>query len=130
MSCKSTSCPPSPIPPWHRKVVNSEIDEETITGDDTIDLSVTVTILNQTTPKDGVPTPYTVILPNVDTLCASPIQKEIYIPRSQANLTAPFRVTGTFNGFTSLLFNLTGQNAILRWVSGAWNLNGGNALAE
>lgn len=130
MPCLSSSCPPSPLPPWHRKVVNSEIDVETLTGDGTISLDVTVTLLNQTTPKDGVPTPFDVVLPDVDADCASPITKEIYIPKSVEDITAPFRVTGTLTGFTSILFNATGQSAVLRWVAGSWVLIGGNALAE
>lgn len=116
---------PSPIPPWHRPVVSPNV--ETLTEDDddgTLSLTMDTTYLNTDTLKETPTDPYVVALPdgNFKRQC-----KRIYIPKDKENSTAPWKVTGTFVGFTYLQLDTLGRAAVLEWDGAGWHLIGGNA---
>lgn len=116
---------PSPTPPWHRPVLSPNV--ETLTEDNdagTISLTVDTTYLETDVLKATPTDPYVVALP------AGNYQrqyKKIYVPKAYEITTAPWKVTGTFVGFTYLLFDNIGRAAILEWDGEGWHLAGGNA---
>lgn len=124
----STNTFPTPLPPWSRAVQTPQI--QTLDEDGAILLTMDTTFLSQTTPKDAtdLAVAYDITLPDGNYQRQNKI---ILIPAgSIPNLTATFRVTGTFAGFTSLLFDSLGQSAVLLWDGAGWFLVGGNATAE
>lgn len=123
----NNTCPPSPIPPWHRPVVSPITD--TLVEDGFISLQTATTFLNQTADKD-VEDPtvaYTATLADGNYIQQ---RKMIQIPAAAVESTALWRVTGNFVGFVSLLFNKLGHSAELIWDGAGWHFNGGNAEKE
>ena len=121
---------PSPLPPWSNPPVSPLV--QTCVGDDQIQLGVDTTYLSQPLARDAVnsvpPGPsYVVSLPNGN------YQRQchwIMIQGASIPTTQPFKITGTFAGFVTLLFNGTATIALLIWDGTAWQLAGGNAQAS
>ncbi len=117
---------PSPTPPWRRPVKSPQV--QIVTGNDTISLGVDVTYLQSIVQPQPVPPAttgiYTVALPNGNFMRQ---MHRIYIPTAQQPGSAPFRVTGAFNGFTSLLFNSAAISAVIEWDGSGWILVSGDA---
>lgn len=135
MSCQNTfhhqhpstcNCPPSPTPPWARPVQSPQV--QIITGDDTIDLTKDTTYLDSVTPKDPLDptTPYTVTLPNGNSLRQF---KRIYIKDTNISpaTTAIFLMTGNISSYSTLKFDAVGISAILEWTGTKWTIISGNA---
>jgi hypothetical protein len=113
---------PSPTPPWANPLVSPLV--QTCFGNDTIVLGVDTTYLMQATAPVAPLTQYVVALPN------GTYQRQyhtIIIPGNIAQTTQTFKVTGAFNGFTSLLFNSVAVAAQLVWDGSTWVLLGGSA---
>jgi hypothetical protein len=114
---------PSPIPPWKRPVQNPRTN--TLYGAGTIDLSYDTTYLNSTisnndgaTPPNNIP--WGIVLPN-----GNYVRQFLTLQIPGVNIpTSPatFLVTGTFAGFSHLLFNSIGFNALLEWDGSAWQI--------
>lgn len=123
----STNTFPTPLPPWSRPVQTPQI--QTLDADGDILLAMDTTYLSQTTPKDSedATAAYSVALPDGN---YERQNKIILVPKGDIPTSAAFRVTGTFAGFTSLLFSSIGQNAVLMWDGAGWHMLGGNAEAE
>ena len=125
MSCNT--CPPSPIPPWHRPTVMPIT--HTLVEDGAISLNTNTTYLDCVTLKNpGDPTE-----PYIATLADGNYQqqrKAIMIPAGSVAETAPWRVTGNFVGFVSLGFNDVGQSVELIWDGAGWHYVSGNAIKE
>lgn len=116
---------PSPIPPWHRPVESPIAQTLTANDDDgTISLNVAVTYLETDTLKAEPDDPYVVALPDGNYQQQT---KRVYIPKAFEETTAPWRINGTFVGFTYLLMNNIGRAAILEWDGAGWQMVAGNA---
>ena len=112
---------PSPTPPWANPPVSPLV--QTCFGDDTIVIGVDTTYLTQATAPLAPQTQYVVALPN------GTYQRQchtIIIPGNMVLTTQAFKITGTFNGFTSLLMNSAATSALLMWDGFSWVLLGGN----
>lgn len=112
------------IPPWER--TTQATLTQTLYGAGAIQLNTPCTLLvSEEAAEDGEPHAVTIADGNYQRQV-----KEIVIPADKLATTVPFRVTGTFVGFTSLLFNGLGSSAVLEWDGGGWHMIGGNAEAE
>lgn len=127
MSCNT--CPPSPIPPWHRPVqspVVQTLNEDLVA--DGISMNVDVTYLDSIVPLDAgdLSAAYQVALPNGNYQRQI---KRIFVVAANALTTAAFEVTGTFVGFSKLRFftDENGMSAVLEWDGAGWHVIGGNA---
>jgi hypothetical protein len=112
---------PAPLPPWARPIQSPLV--QIIVGADNVNLGVDTTYLQQTTQQSGN-APYVVVLPNGN------FQRQYHtliVPGNLSPTTAPFKITGTFNGFVTLLFSSSAVCAQLVWDGTAWNLIGGSA---
>lgn len=96
-----------------------------LAGAGSIDLTVAITMLQCTIQPSSPATFYTVDLPPGNQIGQ---WKQILVPGSVSNATAPFGVFGTFaNGISALLFNSAATSATLAWDGSSWQLMGGNA---
>jgi hypothetical protein len=118
---KSCSCPPSPTPPWAR-AIQSPLTQ-VITQADTVNLTVLTTFFNAALSDPAAPVAVT--LPDGNYVQQ---EKRLMIAGDKLATTEKFIVTGTFaGGYTKLVFNGIGFNAVLVWDSSAWTIMGGNA---
>lgn len=115
---------PSVSPPWSRPTVSPQIQYLFDSG--VVVLTCVTTYLTQATPADpdNLDTPYALTIADGN---YRQQRKEIFIPGDFVATTAPWNLTGTFGGFTSITFNTLGTSAILNWDGSAWQLVGGNA---
>lgn len=122
-----TNCP-SPTAPWQRPVLNPKIEILTAANDAGAVSLVQDTTFLETTVLKATPTdPYIVALPAGNYKRQT---KVVLIPRetlTNGGGSAPWKVTGTFSGFTYLNFSQIGQSAVLMWDGTGWQLIGGNA---
>ena len=112
------------IPPWERTVKTPLC--QIIGEDGTAILGHSTTYLSSTTPAESGD-PYSIVLPDGNYRRQI---KEFFIPGANLPGTAQFVVTGTFAGFSSLLFDSIGTSAVLEWDGSAWHLIGGNATTQ
>ena len=112
---------PQPIPPWHRPIDSPVVQELTEAG--AINLACDTTYLISTASGD----PISATLPDGNFKRQT---KRIYIPGDIQNTTASWRISGTFVGFATLLFDTIGWSAVLEFDGDGWHLVGGNAKAE
>ncbi len=115
---------PSPLPPWHRD--NYTGITETLDGDGEASIGCDTTYLSSIVPKDedDSDVPYLVTLPDGTVQRQT---KTIHVPAGNAATTAKFKVTGTFVGFSALLFSTIAWSAMLQWDGAGWHWIGGNA---
>lgn len=112
----------NPISPWERPA-QSPVDQS-LYGAGAINLNSLTTLLESTADQSE---PLVVTLPDGN----YPRQtKQILVPFANKDTTATFRVTGTFVGFGSLLFDKIGWSGLLEWDGAGWHLIGGNAKPE
>jgi len=112
---------PAPQPPWSRPMQSPMV--QTIVSDDAIDLTTDASYINCVTPKAGGG-PYLLTIPDGNVRRQT---KRIFVVGSTIAATAPFKLTGTFAGFSYITFNNAATSAILEWDSTAWAFIGGNA---
>jgi len=113
-------CPPSPAPPWsrERRVPNVQ----TLGEDGTINLETDPTYFDKTASSPAAPV--TIVLPDGN---SRQQYKTLLIRGDKLATTEQFNVTGTFAGFTSLMFDGVGFSAVLMWSGTDWVMVGGNA---
>lgn len=116
------NCPPSPTPPWARESM-SPLTQVLFDSAVPLTLDPQTTILNQT---QSDPINNLMVLPNGAFTKQS---KSIYVLASILSTTATWTFSGIFaGGYTKLVFNNLGYNALLFWDGTAWQLTGGNAI--
>jgi hypothetical protein len=125
---RCNTCPPSLIPPWHRPPVSPIT--HTLVDEGAVSLNTNTTYLDSTTPKDSED----LSVPLIATIGAPlyPQQrKTIMIPAATVATTAVWKVTGSFVGFVSLLFNdLATVVELVASEDGYWEFLGGSALKQ
>lgn len=115
---------PSPIPPYHRPV--RVVDEQWLTGDGDVSLTVKQTYLDSITPKEGN-LPFEVTMPD------GSYQRQlhqIFLPKKNEMQTAAFIVRGRFVNYGALWFGRYAASAVLEWDGSAWHVLAGTAVDD
>ena len=116
----TSNCPPSPTPPWSRQQVGFT---QTLVEAGNVSLTCNVTLLDRVIGSP-TPAPQAITIPDGN---ANGQTKTIAIPGGRLANTETWTLSGSFAGFSQLVFDGVGWNATLMWLDGSWGLVAGNA---